>query len=345
MWAVDNQTPFKADRAFARDAEGAEIWIVAVRATFEIQRSGTVVPAREQQDVCLAPKYFGEPGKSSLTYDMDLVRTKPGTDVILNAVAHSPRGEPTEALEVGFRLGPLAKSLRLVGDRVWESTPLGLAPSVPQPFVSMPIQYERALGGLFSLEPGAPHDPQNPVGTGRIAVAGQPVPNCEWPNEAIRSPQAESLPAGFGAIPCDWQQRTKLAGTYDEAWQKERQPLVPKDFQDAYFHCAPVDQQVNGFLQGGEEVVLRNLTPEGLLRFTLPRVSLGFRTRIDGGTTHHRGQLHTVIIEPEVRRLIMVWQTALPCHHTLYTLKETAVFEKERVPLGGKDEPEAELVS
>jgi hypothetical protein len=343
MWAVDNQTPFKADRAFARDAEGAEVWLVAVRATFDIQPDGSLKPAKEQQDVCLAPKHFGEPGKSSLRYDMDLVRAKPGTDVILNACAHAPHGEPVACVDVGFRVGQLSKTLHIVGDRFWESSLVGLVPGEPQPFVTMPIRYERALGGPLGPEPDAPRDPQNPVGIGRIAVPGQPVPNCELPNEPIRSPKAKTLPAGFGPIPCDWQQRTQLAGTYDEAWQAERQPLVPKDFQDAYFRCAPADQQADGFLQGGEEVVLVNLTPEGRVAFRLPRLTFGFRTRIDGGTTHHRGQLHTVIIEPEDRRLIMVWQTSLPCHHTLYTLKETTVFVKERVPLGGQEETEAEL--
>ena len=84
MWAVTNQTKFKADRAVARSAAGAEIWIVAVRATFSVSLDGRVTVADDQDDVCLAPKYFGEPGGSSLRYDLDLVRTKPGTDVVLH---------------------------------------------------------------------------------------------------------------------------------------------------------------------------------------------------------------------------------------------------------------------
>jgi len=340
MWAVSNQTQFKADRAFARAADGAEIWMVAVRATFDLQPDGTVTRAREQQDVCLAPKYQGEPGASSLLYDMDLVRTKPGTDIVLHACAHAPGGQPAESVEVGFRVGHVAKHLKIAGDRVWKKGLFGTSPGDPEPFVSLPICYERAWGGPI---PGAEaRDRLNPAGVGLDGEPGRPVPNCEHLENPIRSPKHTGPPAGFGPIPCDWQSRVKFAGTYDEAWQKERQPLVPKDFQDAYFRCAPTDQQVNGFLQGGEEVVLRNLTRAGSLTFSLPRVSLGFRTRIDGGTTPHRGQLHTVIIEPEENRLIMVWQTALPCHHTLYTLKETVVFEKERVPLGAQ-EAEAEL--
>ncbi len=340
MWAVNNQTRFKADRAFARDSEGAEVWIVAVRATFQIDKHGTVKVAEVQDDVCLAPKYLGEPARSPLRYETDLIRTKPGTDVILHAHAHAPGGRPSRSVDVAWRVGSLAKQLRVLGDRVWEPALLGVAPGEPQPFVSVPITYDRALGGPLATDDGTARDACNPIGIGRIPRPGWPVPNIEYVDAPIRSPHHKGPPAGFGPIPCDWQPRVKLAGTYDDAWQKERQPLVARDFQDAYFRCAPADQQVDGFLSGGEEVVLSNLTLEGLWRFQLPRIRLGFSTRIDGGTMHHRGQLHTLIIEPEDRRLIMVWQAALPCHHTLYTLKETVVIEKKRLSHHVMQEPE-----
>lgn len=345
MWAVSNQTAFKADRAFARDQDGAEVWIVAVRATFDIRPDGSVQPSQDQQDVCLAPKYVGEIAQSSLLYEMDLVRTKVATDVLLHGQAHTPGKREVSFLDVEMRVGPISKTLRIHGDRVWERSPTGLVPGRAAPFVTMPICYERALGGALTAEPSSAQDSRNRVGVGRCGEAGRTVPNIEYPGEGILAPTHSGLPAGFGPIPCDWDQRVRLAGTYDEVWQRERQPLVPQDFQNSYFQCAPADQQVHGFLRGGEEVILRNLTPEGLLRFRLPRISLGFRTRIDGGVTHHRAEIHTVILEPETRRLIMVWQTSLACHHTLYTLKETTVFEKTRVPLGGEVEKEAELLA
>ena len=40
MWSVINKSRFKAGRAFARDMQGAELWIVAVRATFTIEADG-----------------------------------------------------------------------------------------------------------------------------------------------------------------------------------------------------------------------------------------------------------------------------------------------------------------
>ncbi|MEP7123520.1 MAG: DUF2169 domain-containing protein [Byssovorax sp.] len=329
MWAISNQTQFKADRAFVRDSEGAEIWIVAVRATFSFDAHGRVTVAKDQQDVRLAPEYLGAPGRSSLRYDMDLVRMKSGTDVLVHAHAHAPGGRAAPHVDVGWTVGPLTKQLRVMGDRVWERRISGLAPSEPTPFVAMPIRYERAWGGPL---PGSDaRNPFNPVGTGCDAVPGKPVPNCELPEAPIRSHRHDGPPAGFGPIAYHWQPRARLAGTYDEEWKRSRQPLVPKDFQDTYLRCAPEDQQVDRFLSGGEEVVLRNLTPEGLVRFRLPGLALAFTTFIDDTTVHHGRSLHTVIIEPEDRRLIIIWQTALPCHHTLYTLDETVVFEKRRL--------------
>jgi hypothetical protein len=329
MWAVHNLTRFKTDRTFARDADGAEIFVVAVRATLAIGSDGAVVVAENQQDVCLAPSHFGEPESSSLRYDADLVRTKPGTDVVLHALAHSADERPVPFVDVGFRVGPMVKKLRVVGDRVWERSSRGVSPGSPLPFITMPICYERAWGG--KLPQSEARDPGNPVGVGRCAVPGEAVPNCELVEDPIQSPSHDGPPAGFGPIACHWLSRSRFAGTFDDAWKRERRPLVPRDFSDAYFRCAPLDQQIDGFLQGGEEVVLFGLSPEGLLRFRLPRISIGFSTRISGGIEHHRGELHTVVIEPEQQRLVMVWQTALPCHNTLYSLEETVVFEKERL--------------
>jgi hypothetical protein len=328
MWAVENQTPFKAERTFVRDVDGSEIWLVAVRATYRFDSSGVVSLADKQQDVCLAPKFFGDPAKTSLQYESDLVRTKSGTDILLHAAAHAPQGRPVPTVDVSWQVGPVTKQLRVYGDRVWEHGMIGLQPGQPQPFRSLPIRYERALGGAYDPGKSSALDPSNPAGIGRIPVAGQPVPNCEDPRTPIRSPGDKSAAAGFGPLACHWAPRVALAGTYDDAWRNARQPLLPADFKDAYFRAAPADQQMQGFLQGGEEVYLRNLSPNGDQRFRLPRIRLGFRTAIDGGVVHHRGDLHTVIVEPDESRLIMVWHTSLPCHHTLYTLKRTVVYEK-----------------
>ncbi|MBK9259433.1 MAG: DUF2169 domain-containing protein [Polyangiaceae bacterium] len=335
MWTIDNQTPFEAERAFVRDCDGVEVWLVAVRATFLFDAHGQLTIAPEQQKVCTAPVFFDDPGCSSLQYESDLQRTKLGTDIILNASAHAPSDKPVSFVDAGWTVGPLNKGLRVFGDRIWERRVGGLCPSAPLPFRTMPIRYERAWGG--PLPQGIGRSPENPAGMGRDALPGKPVPNCTFIDDPIATPRYEGRPAGFGPIACHWRPRVSLAGTYDDNWKQTRLPLVPADFQNAYFQCAPADQQVAGFLTGGERVLLKNLTPEGLVSFHLPRIALGFRTEIGGRVVHHERALHSVIIEPDERRLVMVWHTALSCHHTLYTLKRTIVFQKRNLSWRGAD--------
>jgi hypothetical protein len=108
-------------------------------------------------------------------------------------------------------------------------------------------------------------------------------------------------------------------------------PLVPLDFDDRYYQCAPVEQQVPGHLRGGEPVELYNLTPDGALRFSLPRVYLAFSTRIGRQVVGHRAKLHTVILEPDGPRVMMVWHTSLMCHGHDHELELTRVTQKEYV--------------
>ena len=329
MWELTNHTRFKAERAFARDLQGAEVWLVAVRGTFSVDAAGNPQPAEAQADVCLAPEYLGEPGRSSLRYAPDLVRTKLRTDVLLHGCAYAPGGRQVPHMDVSLSVGPVSKRLRVWGDRVWKSSVLGLKPGSPDPFTRQSITYERAYGGTLPGNGPGPlrQETRNPVGMGVSPSTGQPLPNVEYAGHPAGS-SGWKRPAGFGPIPPEWSPRRELAGTFDAAWEQRRMPLLPLDFQDAHFQCAPEDQQAPGFLCGGEEVVLEGLTPEGTWRFRLPRVTRGFRTRIDGGTTHHRADLHTVLLEPDARRVVLVWQTALPCHHTLYRLEQTTVYEK-----------------
>ena len=64
--------------------------------------------------------------------------------------------------------------------------------------------------------------------------------------------------------------RLKHAGTYDQHWLDEVFPFLPADFDDRYYQAAPEDQWLDE-PQGGEEVMLVNLTPEGRTSFRLPR--------------------------------------------------------------------------
>ena len=342
MWTVTNRTPYAAERCWVRDKNGAEVWLVAVKGTFLIGPDGSTQPADEQEKVCLPPMYRGEPGKSSLLYDTDLNHTKVNTDIIVNGHAFAPNGRPARHVDVTLRGGGVNKTVRVFGDRVWKSSVLGLAMTDPEPFTRMPLTYERAFGGKddTSEDPRLHSwDERNPVGAGfavrKENLSGKRAPNLENGSAPITAWDSRPDPAGFGPVAGHWKPRALLAGTYGEKWAKERQPLLAEDFDERFYQCAPPDQQTKGFLVGGELLELVNMTPTGTLSFRLPRPTLGFKTEFEDHTSvTHRASLHTVIIEPDVPRVMLVWHTHLPCHHKVLKLKTTRVIVKRLVPLG-----------
>lgn len=350
MWQLDNHTPFAAERAWVRDRNGAEIWVVAVKGTFDILPDGTTAVSQEQPPVVMAPEYRDpdNPAESSLTYDMDLVRTKTTTDVLLTGHAYVPQGTPTKEFEVALRVGPIVKRLAVIGDRKWVGTTM----SRPLPFTQMPVTYERAYGGfdpqLRETESPA-WDARNPIGTGFAksaeAIDGQMLPNIEHPDQRIRKWNDRPQPAGFGPICSHWQPRVDLAGTYDDRWQQTRFPLLPNDFDDRHYQCAPVDQQTSRFLTGNEPVTLINLTPQGKLYFQIPRVFLGFETFFYTGERrlHSPPKLHSLILEPDAPRVSLVWHSTLSCHPMVTKLNKTRIIQKQRPPAMGQSTASREV--
>ncbi|MCP4114957.1 MAG: DUF2169 domain-containing protein [Desulfobacteraceae bacterium] len=336
MWLLENNTPYATERTWVLDKNAGKHWIVTVKGTYNILPDGTTEMAAEQEEPLFLPRYFGEDGKSSIKYEADLIPSKQATDILINGKAYSPEGKPSRKVTLGLQTTNLVKQLTAYGDRRWEKGLLGMTISKPEPFTSMPIIYERAFGGTdtFSDKPEK-HCMyfRNPIGTGfatlKKHLAGQALPNIEYTKERISSWKDRPRPAGFGAVASYWTPRKEYAGTYDEKWQKERFPLFPVDFDERFFQCAPEDQQVQGFLKGGEPVYLENFTPGGQLFFRLPEVFLKFETHFGQKKEKHEANLSTVIIEPEFPRVIMVWHTSLACHHLIDKLDATEITHSE----------------
>lgn len=330
MWAVTTRTAYAVGGAWGRDKNGVHQWIVGVKATFDILPDGGLALAEEQAALLPMPEYNGEDGSSSLSYDADLVGPKPTTDVLVNGTAYAPKGRPTTEFSVSMRVGSIRKQIKVLGNRRWEAGVLGSGRSPMEPIATAPIVYERAYGGFdqSSLDPREQRmDTRNPVGCGLVLRPGMLFPNFEYPGGKVD----KAGPAGFGALASYWSPRREFAGTYDEAWQKSRQPLFPVDWDPRHLLCAPADQRPQMHLTGGESVELINLTPNGLLRFLLPRKRFSFRTLFNTGAGKraipHDGELATVIIEPEYPRLMLVWLSTLTCTTDVDYLDETIVTE------------------
>jgi hypothetical protein len=335
MWLIANKTAFAADSAWVLDQAGNKIWLVVVKATFAIQPDGSCRLAAGNEPVRQMAEAYGEFGQSSLRYEADLAGVKPATDILVHGDAIAPKGKRVAALDVSLRVGPIKKHLRVTGDRSWEKGVLGIRMSAPQPFERMPLVYERAYGGWDRSHSDVEQhrlEGRNPVGTG-FAVreencVGMPLPNIEDPDQLIGAWKDRPSPAGFNAIDCAWSPRRELAGTYDEHWRRTRFPRWAADFDSRYHNCAPRDQQSENYLVGGERVDVLNMSENGSLSFQIPKVRFCFRTRFGHERVDHEGQLCTVIVEPNVSRVILAWQTSIICNRRDDQLDETLVVEK-----------------
>lgn len=325
MWQIENHTPFSAQSTFVRDRKGAETWLVAVKASYLIQSDGRLTIG-EQSAPVLTPQYLGDPGKSSLKYDTDLGLTKPGTDIILHGHAYAPTDRPVPRMGVMLKAGPVNKTLEITGDRFWEQGAFGMKLSAPRPFDKIPLIYENTFGGVddsLMRDGRSFYFPENPLGTGfalkKKNLRGKKAPNITY------FKKGKARPACFGPLPVEWMPRAKYGGTYDEKWLKEKAPLLPDDLDERFFHCAPLDQQVQGYLKGGESVEIFRMSPYGPLKFALPELDLLFKTVLGRRIIEHKAKLHSLILEPDTPGFSMVWHSALNCHNQDHKLEKTII--------------------
>ncbi|WP_437970133.1 DUF2169 domain-containing protein [Sorangium sp. So ce260] len=173
----------------------------------------------------------------------------PSVGVVLTGHACAPGGRPVAAMiaRLAIYRGEarlLDKRLSIVGDRA------PVPPWRSQPFLRMPLVYDRAFGG-----PGVA---DNPVGVGASSSSAPTLPNLLDPVQPTR-------PAGMGPISPRWPARQRLLGGADPRGGEAPRAGLPAGFDWRYLHAAPPDQQLP-FLHGDEWLVLDGLHPE------LPRV-------------------------------------------------------------------------
>lgn len=316
MWNLKNETPYSAERGWFRDINGAEVWVVVVKATYAIASDGSTTPLPPMSVNSGAVMHQD---CNELLYDTDLGPGKNATDILLCGNAWAPTDKPVSSLFVGMKVADICRMARVSGRRVWN----GQEYSMPEKFTKIPLRYER-------MERTA----NNPLGR---AIEQAPVENISCLPE-IEFLSDASYP-GFGAVPRHWSGRLAYAGTYDQHWKDTRSPLLPENFDPRFWQCSPPPQYAAGELRGSEVITLANMTPPGfsssrILSFAIPKVALNFSTHFtDGSIKMHRAKMHTVIIEPDFPRLSVVWHSALPCHRQVNMLDITTVTEKKRLML------------
>jgi hypothetical protein len=318
---VLNGTSYVAERLIVMDRNGMEQLLVLLKATYDLtQFEGRVPRAAEQQEpVRLADEYRGEPGESSILHAAEGALFKTAADVMLQGHAY-PRKIGDTQVNVALSVGKTTKSVRVVGDRKWQTGVVDLVPSSPVPFAKIPIVYERTFGGTDPGDDPKQVDrcPANPVGMGfrgrknPLNFHGMPVPNLEHPSHPIQHPGKAGLPCCLGPIAPNWSPRSELAGTYDDPWMANRMPLLPEDFNPRFHHCVPADQIMPGYLEGGEPVAIVGATQSGNLGFSLPREDFEVTARISGEDRDLRMHCDTLVIDTDRMLLTLLWRASTP---------------------------------
>jgi hypothetical protein len=327
MAVLTNHTAFAVNTFSGLDPNSRLHEVLVVSAAFVAAPGEPLRLADEPVAVADNDVFYGDPTSSSVRYEGETAWEKPFVDVIVNGHAVAPGGQKVGKLLVDVRVGDVHKQLLVNGDRQWRP---GGAPGSPHPFDRMSIIYERAYGGYDTrAAKPAQHDrePRNPVGLGFQGLPSNDpaiqteVPNVEYPDRRITSAKGRSDPAGLGVIARHWQPRLGFAGTYDDAWTAEQFPLLPLDFDVRHFQTAPADQQ-SRTLQGGEQVEIRNMTPEGSWGFNLPVLEVPVRLVYAERNAAAALRMDTVILEPDEYRLTLLARCKIPLIRTRGPLEE-----------------------
>ena len=326
MLQIQNNTPFAADMNVFPNEHAIDTLYVLVRATFNIGKQWTL--ADKQVPPMIADKYWTEPGESSLKYGSDCHTGKPCSDIIMLGHAHAPNNQETRQLDVALTVGQVHKTIRVFGNRHWYNGRI----TPPEPFKTMAMVYEKAFGGEYIVNGiSTAVEERNPVGQGFSGqrkvdeMNGVPLPNLEDPNNLITDINQRPAPACFAISAPHWQPRSAYAGTYDEAWQAQRAPFLPEDFDKRFFSMSHPDLVYPGFLIGGEQVEISNMHPCGTLKFALPHVKLNTVVFIAGETVQPVFNLETLLIEPNELKLSMVWRAAVQCDKKMLKISNVKI--------------------
>lgn len=236
---------------------------------------------------------------------------KTHAEFLVTGRAFQAGAELRPACKVRVRVGTLEKTLYVLGNRYWLSDK---EQSKPEPFVEMPIAWERAFGGE-GFE-------KNPLGKGFVPIETErgpvhPLPNLERPDQLVTSKRDRPEPAGLGPIDLMWPQRFRKAGTHDDKWLRELFPGFAKDMDWSIFNIASADQQQNTPFRGDEPFVIEGMNAqkprlEGGLPGIAARCFLSQRAADGEALLEVAMRLTTVWFFPHAERFLLVFHGMHP---------------------------------
>lgn len=325
--SLANASPFAALAVPYVAADGREVVVAVVKATFRRSKDGRLRLADEQIPVRTADLvHHPDAVESSIRYPSDVGTEKRGTDVVI--VGEAVARAPARAVDVAIQVRDHRALLRVHGERVYYRAMGRIGVSPAAAFERKRIVYEAAYGGS-SADLGVV-ERRNPVGRGvarsQADLVDTPAPTVEHPAQPITAAGDTPEPAGLGAISSSWLPRSAFAGTFDEVWRATRMPLMPLDFDCRYFNLAHPSLQFEEHLGDGDAIAVLGMTVEGLWQVELPAVPVSVRgKRDDGRTLELRPPIDLVLLEPGDDRVEITLRGVLPRGRGQSLLREIQV--------------------
>jgi hypothetical protein len=269
---------------------------VIVKASFEIVPDAPM-KLGQQEEIIDAEVHHRNVPSQSVRLTSDLVPYLPAADVVLTGHAHAPEGTSVQALTVRlavFREALLAERvIHVYGSRAARGGQI-------VPFERMPLVYERTFGGSG--------DRDNPFGTG--VGASDSTPNLVDPSEPRKA-------ACFAPISAAWPVRRRLLGGVQLKALKQQVPEVLAEAAFEYFHAAPPEQRIAGYLNGNEWIVLDGMhASHPSVKSRLPDAYAGARVVAPGEPVESARRVELVAdmlrIDADAMTCSLVWRGQLP---------------------------------
>jgi len=280
-----------------------DCFTVFAKATADLVPGGPA-KLRAQAAPSTAERFEDRPnGQRLLLHPSDVSLYKVRADVVAFANARAPEGA-AQTVDVRFAFGDTGngfdRTLTVFGDRHWGDPVGSPKATAPEPFVVMPIAWERAFGG--------PGFADNPVGVGLFDPLRRrlgPLPNLEDPARRIRIPKQVVAPVAFAPMPLAWRKPpSRRPG--------QRFPLLPEDLDWTRFQIAPPQQQL-AFLRGDEAFTFEGLHPQHpKLAGQLPGIRARVFAEREDSFAEVVVRLDTVVFLVDELRVDLVFRGTLP---------------------------------
>lgn len=311
--------------------DDSEVGIIVAKARFYRAQDGLFYVNGQAPELVFAEVFDGDPALGApLAQDQDIAPGKMATDLIVHAIARSPRGAALADWPVALRIADrLHYGFHVRGPAFWQKQTIGWRRSAAQPLCEVPIDFRHAYGGR------APGNDANTPELFEFNPAGQGFANRallqrgdEFPAAQIgelaefiaQDPLAPMTVHGFGPISKTWLPRRSDAGTFDEHWRQTRAPRMPPDYDLRFWNTAHRPLQLSPPLKGWERIEVGGISHHSAtIPVTLPAASLYIEARGDADLDQ-RMVLDTVEVDlrsdtPAEHSLLLTWRARIQASH------------------------------